>query len=554
MTRVAVRALLIAAVLTVATAVAHYGLAPRMGFVRSFYPTAEFGSVPVQQARATDVSLDFLRFTPSLPRRSFGVQWKGFWYVPAPRTLDLHVRSDDEVQVLVDSHEVIRRNPRERQRMSQRPLTLAEGAHEIVIRYRQHGRGMGLGVFASVPGSAPAPLPIEFIFTEPVTPLAMAIASAVPWLAALSALAWMMAAGIAIRSRFAAGRAWWRLDLATPRVFVNRLRLVAGPALVGPVVLFLLGPITIHAANPDEFVVPFAEIVWPWATGAIALAWTLLLVLSAVACALSERLARMAASVLLAVGLLLWVQGTFLVPDYGPLYGEALDLSAHAGRVPYEMALWAGVLALAVIHARRVSAMATTLSLLFVGLQIAAAFVALAIPLQPREAAPAGWRSPPPEMYTLSRSKNVIHIVLDGYLSELFAEAVAEDRAYFDRTFSGFVFFADHLGAFPTTRASMPAMLTGEVYRNEEPFDTFLRRVLQQRSIASALSEHRFKVRSITFHQTDHMATDAARSPAVQYNIPTPFGSYSDYVRFMALQLFDFAAFRYVPQVLKASV
>ncbi len=66
----------------------------------------------------------------------------------------------------------------------------------------------------------------------------------------------------------------------------------------------------------------------------------------------------------------------------------------------------------------------------------------------------------------------------------------------------------------------MPAMLTGELYRNEEPFETFLRRVLQQRSIASALSEHGFKVRSITFHQSDHMATDAARSPAVQLHHP----------------------------------
>ncbi len=59
--------------------------------------------------------------------------------------------------------------------------------------------------------------------------------------------------------------------LATPRVLADRLRLIAGPALVGPVVLFLLGPITIHTANPDEFVVPFTEIVWPWAIGAIVL-------------------------------------------------------------------------------------------------------------------------------------------------------------------------------------------------------------------------------------------------------------------------------------------
>ena len=85
-------------------------------------------------------------------------------------------------------------------------------------------------------------------------------------------------------SPLAVRRGLWRLDLATPRVFANRLRLVAGPALVGPVVLFFLGPFTIHTANPDEFVVPFTGIVWPWAIGAIVLSWSLLLVLAAVAC------------------------------------------------------------------------------------------------------------------------------------------------------------------------------------------------------------------------------------------------------------------------------
>ena len=546
---------LAAGLLTVVTAILHWGFSPSQGFVRTFYPTGDFNSAPAPERRATEVSLDFMRHIPSLPRRSFGVQWKGYWYVPESRALDLLVRSDDEIQVLVDSTALIRRNPRERQRTSQRSLTLAAGTHEIVIRYRQHGRGMGLGVFASVPGSVQAPLPSEFIFTKPVTRLDMAIATAVRWLAAFSALAWMLAAGVAIAGRLAqARRGWWRLDLATPRVLASRLRPIAGPALVGPVVLFLLGPITIHTANSYEFVVPFTEIVWPWATGAIVLTWTLLLMLSAVVCLLSERLARIAASVLLAVGFLLWVQGTFLVPDYGPMYGEALDLGAHAGRVPYELALWAGVLALAIAYARQVSAVGSTLSLLFVGLQIGAAVLSLANPSKPREDPQAAWATPPPEMYTLSRTRNVLHIVLDAYLSELFGEAVAEDRAYFDRTFSGFVFFADHLGAFPTTRASMPAMLTGEAYRNQEPFEAFRRRVMQRRSIASTLGEHGFEVRSITFHQGEHLAAYSGRGPKVRYTIPTPFGSYADYVRFTALQLFDFAAFRYVPQVLKAFV
>ncbi len=73
---------LAAALLTVATAILHWGLTPSQGFVRTFYPTGDFNSAPAPERRATEVSLDFMRHIPSLPRRSFGVQWKGFWVRP----------------------------------------------------------------------------------------------------------------------------------------------------------------------------------------------------------------------------------------------------------------------------------------------------------------------------------------------------------------------------------------------------------------------------------------------------------------------------------------
>lgn len=553
-TRVSLRLLLAAGLLTVLTAVLRWGVVPSHGFVRAFYPTAEFQSQPAAVDRTPDVSLEFLRRSPSLPRRSFGVQWRGFWYVPEERTLVLHMRSDDDVQLLIDATVVMRRNARELPRTAQRSLTLAKGTHEIVIRYRQHGSGMGLGILSGPPGATPAPLPVESIFTSPVTPRLVMIAAALPWLMAVTALVWLMAAGRAIADRVVqARRSGWRLGLPPPRVFARRLLLVAGPALVGPIVLCLVGPTTIHGANPDEFVVLFTEIIWPWTIGAIVVSWALLLAVGAVACLTSERLTRIYGAVLLAVGFLLWAQGTFLVADHGPLNGEMLDLGAHAGRVPYELAVWGGVLTLAVVYAQRVSGVASLLSLSFVGLQIVAAAVPLANAVHAR-GAQSGWSAPPSDLYTVSRSDNVVHIVLDAYLSELFGEAVAEDRAFFDRTFSGFVYFANHLGAFPTTRASMPAMLTGLAYRNEEPFDAFRRRALQRRSIASTFAERGFQVRSITFHGGEHPSAESTRKSTVRYTIPTPYGSYQDYVRFTALQLFDFAAFRHVPQVLKPSV
>ena len=81
----------------------------------------------------------------------------------------------------------------------------------------------------------------------------------------------------------------------------------------------------------------------------------------------------------------------------------------------------------------------------------------------------------------------MIHIVLDAFPSWIFAELLEQERSTFDRDFSGFSFFADHLGAFPTTRASMPAMLTGMAYRNEVPLNDFIRENIRERSIFSVL-------------------------------------------------------------------
>ncbi len=470
---VAAASALVAALLTVATAVLHWRFTPSPGFVRTFHPTGDFGAPPALEDRTTGVSLEFMGRNPSLPRRSFGVQWRGFWHVPDRRTLELQVTSDDEVQLLVGSKVVIWKSPRELPRTTRRLLTLAKGSHEVVIRYRQHGRGMGLAVHSSAAGATPAPLPTASIFTSPPRRSDLAIAAAVPWLMALTAVVWVMAALPAIADGLGASRRAWGVALATPREFARRLRLLAGPALLGPIVMFLVGPLTIHAANPDEFVVSATDLVWPWTIGAVVISWGALLAIGAVVAMFSEWLSRVLAAVLLAVGLLLWAQGTLLVPDYGPLYGEALDLAAFNGRVPYELALWAGVLGLAIVYARQVSRIAALLSLVFISLQVAAIVVSLAGGMQARGRAQSEWSGPPAALYTLSRSQNVFHIVLDAYLSELFGEAVAEDRAFFDRTFSGFVYFADHLGAFPTTRASMPAMLTGEAYRNQEPFEQF---------------------------------------------------------------------------------
>ena len=70
--------------------------------------------------------------------------------------------------------------------------------------------------------------------------------------------------------------------------------------------------------------------------------------------------------------------------------------------------------------------------------------------------------------------------MLDEFQTDVFVAMLEEDGGSLGRTFTGFTFFADHLGAFPSTSLSVPAMLTGKEFRNEQPVPEFVRQAFSE--------------------------------------------------------------------------
>ena len=551
----------VALTLTALGGILHWVVAPPTGLIRTFYADVGFAGEPLFQDRTTEVSLAFLDEDPTLPRRLFSVQWSGFWYLPHAQTVDLYAGADDHVDVLVDGRLVLRRNPRVGMRTIGETITLSAGTHKIIVRYQQDRGGTSLNVQHAVDGTPPSPLPPTQLF--PVRPdlQDFRLATGASWLTRLVAVLWLtLLAGLLFVVAGRAGRRTWDywLRVGAPRTvreFGGRLHLVAFPALLGPFVLFLLGPHTIYDTNRSEFSAGFTDIAWPWLLMAVGGGWAILLGIGCVVCLLSDRLARLYAALLFAVGVLVWAQGNLLVADYGLLFGEGLDLSRHIWRAPYELGLWAGGVGLAVVFARRVSTVAAVGSQLLIALQMIALLLPIFTPDRETHVDAPGWRFPPGEIYQLSRDHNVIHIVLDAFLSETFGEVIEREPRTFDRDFSGFIFFADHLGAFPTTRASMPAMLTGLAYRNERPLDTFILENIKDRSIFSVLAGHGYHINAVTFHGQEHPpALFPTGQTTVRYTIPTPYGGYRDYLQFATAQLVDLSLFRHVPHGFKSWV
>ena len=551
----------VALTLTACTGILHWLVTPPTGLVRTFYAEVGFAGEPLFQDRTTEVSLAFMDEDASLPRRFFSVQWRGFWFLPRAQTVDVYAGADDRVDVLVDGQLVLRRNFSVGTHTIGETLMLGAGPHEISVRYEQDRGGSSLNVQRAFEGKRPGAFVPTRLFPERPDIQDFRLITWTYWLTRLVVVLWLappaglflMVAGWAARRPVH----YWR-TVGAPRTvgdFGRRLHLVVFPALLGPFMLFLLGPHTIYNANRGEFSTVFNDIAYPWLLMAVGGAWTILLGIGCVIGLLSDRLTRVYAVLLFAVGVLLWAQGNFLIADYGLLYGEGLDLSRHLWRAPYEIALWVGGIGLAAVFARRVSAVARLGSQLFIALQAVVLVFPIATPdSEPQVDAP-GWSLPPEEIYQLSRDQNVIHIVLDGFLSETFAELIEREPDTFDRDFSGFIFFADHLGAFPMTKASMPAMLTGITYRNEMPLDSFISANIRDGSIFSVLAGHGYHINSVSFIGHDHPPASLANGQTtVRYTIPTPYGSYRDYVQFAAVQLVDLSLFRHVPHGLKSRV
>lgn len=316
-----------------------------------------------------------------------------------------------------------------------------------------------------------------------------------------------------------------------------RIKGALAPALLVALQLCLFGPHTIYAGNEAEFTASFWVLVRPpLMAGAVVV-----LVLLALGLLMPGRLVRAYVAVLFGLGILLWVQANFLVADYGPLDGTAIDWSIESSRTLPEIAMWIIVPVLCLVGARHVSRVAPFASAVLIALQ---AVVLAASAARAEVRSGAEWKGPAESRFELSKTHNVIHIVLDAFQSDVFGEILDEDRQALDQSFSGAVFFADHAAAFPTTMVSIPAMLSGTVYRQERPLPRYVREHFDKGSLFKTLRARGYRIDNISEIPFD------ARSSTV-YRMPRPYVGYDEYRTFAAWQLADLSLFRHAPHVLR---
>lgn len=330
-------------------------------------------------------------------------------------------------------------------------------------------------------------------------------------------------------------------------------------ALFGPAQVFVFGPLTVLFGNPGELQQGFGDVV-PLLAVPLLSSW---LGLAAIGLLLPARCDVFWRVALTALGVTLWLQGSLWVGRYGALDGQGIDWPAQAGRTPLEMVLWLGLPITALLLRKRLASITGIVAgalLLVQGLGLVVA--ARSLPSEDTStradtsSKPATTTvTPPPGIFTFSSGSNGLLLIPDAFHSDAFAalleeaELLEEDEAEAGvllDSFEGFTFFREHAGAFPNTRPSLPAMLSGTRYDNNEPWSQYLRRSLTDASMMTHLSQAGWEVDVATF------VGSILRGPLThRFRIPRPFASEEEVHFHESMLLLDVSWFRHVPHLLK---
>jgi hypothetical protein len=263
------------------------------------------------------------------------------------------------------------------------------------------------------------------------------------------------------------------------------------------------------------------------------------------------------ASVVAISGVLIWVQAYLLVWDYGVLDGRAIDWSAGAWRGWADILLWSTGLLLALLGSAKIHSWIIRLALILVFLQLASAlfyWYQFSAELS-EKAAIRHANVPKQELFEFSQQGNVLHIIADGFQSDIFEELVNENlqSGRIVDALDGFTFFPDNLGVFPYTHMSVPAILSSRIYRNHEPIKEFIENSFSGKNILNSVYSAGYDVDVVVPSGLLYMYKQASHT-----NLSSVPGrmhiSDAEFVKRDAARLIDISLFRLSPHFIKDDI
>lgn len=261
-------------------------------------------------------------------------------------------------------------------------------------------------------------------------------------------------------------------------------------------------------------------------------------------------------SVLAAVAVLMWIQGALLVWDYGVFDGSRIPWLATGWRGVLDTTIWIALLLAALYAYRRCEkflVFGATATFVIQLIVISSDWLNGSFDRPPHTSQPYN-AAEHEAMSRFSSTKNIFHVVMDGFQSDIFADIIRDPSdANLANALSGFTFYRENVGTFPYTQMSVPLLVSGKQYHNHMPADEFVMSTMRGQTILNGAQAAGFEIDIAAGVDLRNMYAVGGYTNA--YTIPGNLHtSARDYIVNDAARLLDLALFRLAPHFVKAYI
>jgi len=295
-----------------------------------------------------------------------------------------------------------------------------------------------------------------------------------------------------------------------------------------PFMLFVVSPLSFYFSNVNEVNFTLTDVFLP--VLAILIVSSLIFFLLQILIVKIKFVYPVFSGLLLGFALCVWIQSQLMAWDFGPLDGRGVEWSRWSNHAAIECLVWFLMIAvciyIALFKKKMMSGLLSFCLVIGIGSCVLSYINSPAKNSERTGGSSTQWNN----VFHFHPQNNVIVILLDTFQSDYF-ELISKEHPDEVNFLEGFTFYRNTISQYPTTCPSIPAIMTGQIYENLEPFVDYERKAYANFSLVKAFGDKGYA--------SSYFGPQNFQSVLEKYSFSTePFWSYfTDYGLFRSLPI-----------------
>ena len=310
------------------------------------------------------------------------------------------------------------------------------------------------------------------------------------------------------------------------------------------VTIGLFGPLEVYLSNSDDIWFSFSDII----KIIVILSGAMILLLGLLGWLLKGKARAWLGAGAFLLGIGLFIQGTFLNINLGALDGKSIDWNKYTTQGIINTAIWLVILAAGIILFVRKEKLFSFIQKIGSGMvlfiEAATLIVLLLTSGNIHQVNNAASYLSTEGIYSVGEDGNIVIFVLDA-LDDTYFQIAAEQSEEFNYIFQDFTHYDNAAVAAATTKAALPAMITGKAYPGGISYQDYINQAFDYDGLYTQLREKGYDTRIYT--ESGYVATGVADRVLNQTEKGYKTRSYLG----LALKYEQMTLFKYLPHILK---